>query len=103
MEIGVDNEMTIDGEVISVQIKVSGSVLRYWKNRLFSFVKEINLPPKLVRKIGNIQGFRLSASEPGVKQFRKIIFDGSRANFAQNRILKKKKNVAKFAQKYWKS
>ena len=29
VKIGVDNEMRIDGEVISVQIKVMGSVLRY--------------------------------------------------------------------------
>ena len=37
----------------------------------------------------------------GLKNLRKTIFNDSRTNFAQNRILKKK--VAKFAQKYWKS
>jgi len=36
----------------------------------------------------------------GCKEIQKNHFDGSRANFAQNRILKKNKNVAKFAQKY---
>ncbi len=45
------------------------------------------------------KGYKIDINHlQGLKNLKKTIFNDSRTNFAQNRILKKK--VAKFAQKY---